>query len=52
LVTAEDNLSRKKKDHQLTDIETVTMIKSLIRSSEAKISVESFGMMPNDVYCM
>jgi hypothetical protein len=52
LNSAEENLRKKKFDDKLVDIEAVKIMKGLIRSSEAKISVDTFGIEPRDVYCM
>lgn len=49
---AEQNLFEKKSDSLKNDNDVVRNMKGLIRSSEAKIAVESFGILPKDVYCM
>jgi glucosamine-6-phosphate deaminase len=49
---AQQSLHDKKHDNLLVDTEVVRVIKGLIRSSEAKIAVETFGIMPKDVHCM
>ena len=38
--------------HEKKSSETVKEIKTLIRSSEAKISVHELGICPNNVYCL
>lgn len=53
LEEAEDNIERKRKeDEALLDGDTVRSIKSLIRSSEAKIAVHCSGITPKDVYSL
>jgi hypothetical protein len=52
LDAAQQHLHDKKLDNLLMDSETIRVIKGLIRSSEAKIAVESFDIEPKDVYCM